>query len=215
VGPDAVYCNNQFSDVCSFNVCIPATGQCQWACRDGDAGALCCDDGNPCTRDFCLNGVCSSEPDPLCNCQYQNSCLGCIAVNRSCVWDAQVQACYSDNVTTSLTWRPGQSNNPTPEQRRAYQDLTKRYAWDDATVAIVCIRGSSKKVNVAAVVGAVIGSAAACMLALAVLAFVILQRMKGNTLVPGGNADVGLDAALDSPIYAGVEATGSNPLFEQ
>jgi hypothetical protein len=211
VGPNAVQCANAFSDVCSFNVCVPATGQCEWSCRNGDTGSLCCDDGNPCTRDYCLNGVCSTEPDPLCDCRYQNNCLGCIAVNRSCVWDSLNQTCATNNVTGELTNLPVVAMSPA--QKHAYKALTRRYAWNAETVAIVCIHGRSSAVNVGAIVGAVIGSAAACALALAVLAFVIFQRMKGNTLVPGGNADVALDAATDSPIYVQAVTHAQNPLF--
>jgi len=134
-------------------------------------------------------------------------------VNRSCVWDSEAIACYSDNVTTGYAF--ANSSGPiAPAERGPFRELVRRYAWNDATVAIVCIGSSSNKVNIAAIVGAIIGSAAACMLALAVLAFVIFQRMKGNTLVPGGNADVGLDAALESPIYMQANNGRANPLFD-
>jgi hypothetical protein len=215
-GLDQIYCDiASAQSACAQNVCIPATGECEWSCTLD----LCCDDGNPCTRDYCLNGQCYTDEEVLCNCGFQNDCLACISVNRSCAWDTENGVCVDGkNLTTVLFYNgtvvfPGDDKSDDTAEEKLFR---KRYAYNAASLLVLCAAGGSKSVNIGAIVGAILGAAALCLLAILALAFILFRRATGQSPLPGGFfTQDGVAFAQDSAIYDAAAGNQMNPLFAE
>jgi hypothetical protein len=212
--------SNDPQGLCSTFTCQPFSGECVWACIDGDlTGLPCCDDNNNCTIDYCVDGECQHRLDPLCDCASQINCGGCVDMNATCVWDNLLGLCYTDNISITITWQPGpDAPKPSKEQQEQWKAVSERYAWTPSMVQDLCVGSASKPVSAGTIVGAVIGAAlaaaACCCLGAALLIVAIVARAQGKTLGNqfGLGYDPQLDVADDNPLYKAV-GHGHNPLF--
>lgn len=216
-GNDTVACVNGLPDACSFNTCVPATGECVWGCRT----ASCCFTDNPCAVAECVDGQCSFVMSALCDCDVQNDCLTCVRTNNSCAWDVALKKCQRFNSTTVLAGYNGQKQPCAPGEAGCkpgcvgQECLDSKRAVNTTQGALkICLPGSSAA-NIGAIVGAV-GGAACIALGVGLIALIILVlKLTGNSLgadPEGWMQTLGEGAAKDNPLFV---ETGhmTNPLF--
>jgi hypothetical protein len=181
--------------LCSSNSCI--NGQCVVSCFGLNDSNPCCDDGDNCTRDTCVSGVCRHDFELPCDCggnPAYNSCFACIAVSdTSCGWDLATGTCVNINITDLLL-------NPEKYGIDPNNASVVVYEQDVADKRCVVARSPSFKVGI--IVGVIAGAAAAA--ALIALAAVfggrireIAQRIFGSTSASGSVAN----KVLDNPAY--------------
>jgi hypothetical protein len=173
----------------------------------GANDSLCCDDGDNCTRDTCVSGVCRHDFELPCDCggnPAYNNCFSCISVsNTSCGWDLATSTCVNINITDLLLY---------PEHYGIDPDNATVVVYERKTADKVCVAERSPSSKVGIIVGVIAGVAA--LAALIALAAVfggrfkeIAERIFGNATASGSAAN----KTMDNPTYeVGIEQV--NPL---
>lgn len=193
--------------LCSTNSCI--NGQCVVSCFGANDSNPCCDDGDNCTRDTCVSGVCRHDFELPCDCggnPAYNSCFACIAVsNTTCGWDLSTGTCVNVNITDLLLHPENYGIDPNNASVVVYEQ-------DVADKRCVAERAPASKVGI--IVGVIAGVAA--LAALIALAAVfggrireIAQRIFGSTSASGSAAN----KVLDNPAYE-VAIEGQSPIYK-
>jgi len=192
--------------LCSSNSCI--NGLCVVSCFGANESNPCCDDGDNCTRDTCISGVCRHDFELPCDCggnPAYNSCFACIAVsNTTCGWDLATGTCTNVNITDLLLNPQNYGIDP------ANNISVVVYEQDVADKRCVAERSPGSKVGI--IVGVIAGAAAlAAFIALAAVFGgrfkEIAQRIFGSTNASGGAAN----KVQNNPAYE-VAIEQQNPL---
>lgn len=181
--------------LCSTNSCI--NGQCVVSCFGANESNPCCDDGDNCTRDTCIAGVCRHDFELPCDCggnPAYNSCFACIAVsNTTCGWDLSTGTCVNVNITDLLL---------NPENYGIGPDNVSVVVYEQDVADKRCVAERAPGSKVGIIVGVIAGVAA--LGALIALAAVfggrireIAQRIFGSTSASGSAAN----KVLDNPAY--------------
>jgi len=184
--------------LCSSNSCI--NGLCVVSCFGANTSNPCCDDGDNCTHDECVAGVCRHDLELRCDCggnPAYNSCFACIAVlDTTCGWDLATGSCVNINVT-DIALHP---ENYGIDVNGA--DNVTEIVYDEKDANKRCVAGRSPSSKVGIIVGVIAG--VATLAALIALAAVfgsrirqIAQRIFGNTGASGSAAN----KVLNNPAY--------------
>jgi hypothetical protein len=211
-----VACINNLPDICSFNTCVPATGECKWQCRDGAGiSSVCCDDNNPCTEDFCQGGKCMHTALAVCDCSVQNDCVSCVRVNVSCVWDQFVQKCMNSSALNNVTIdNKGNVIDPATGKPCSGKQCKKRYANTEPLLVSVCLPGGRAQANLGAIIGGTLGGACCLLVLLALIAGLVALRLAGHAPITVGEGLIpGEDLMQDNPLFE-TGGSGFNPLFQ-